>query len=83
MSLEQSLKAHIKKITEDLQQQRTQAQQNIKKAQQRQKEYYDKKIIKPVEFQIGEQVLIYDLAKDKNRRRKNRAAGTNVSYVVL
>ncbi|CAG8856559.1 40997_t:CDS:1, partial [Gigaspora margarita] len=54
ISLEESLKLHIKKITENLQEQRTQARQKIKEAQQRQKEYYDKKI-RSIEFQIGDQ----------------------------
>ncbi|CAG8775822.1 24574_t:CDS:2, partial [Gigaspora rosea] len=39
--LEQSLELHIGKITEQLHQQRLQAQKNIQEAQKRQKEYHD------------------------------------------
>ncbi|CAG8801901.1 7537_t:CDS:2, partial [Gigaspora margarita] len=49
--LEQSLDLHIKKITEQLYQQRFQAQYNIQEAQQKQKEYYDYNL-KSIKFKI-------------------------------
>ncbi|KAF0372164.1 retrotransposable element [Gigaspora margarita] len=62
--LEQSLDVHIQKITEQLHQQRLQAQNNIQEAQQRQKEYHDH-CIRTIEFKIGDQVLLYEFAKEK------------------
>ncbi|CAG8461909.1 16445_t:CDS:2 [Racocetra fulgida] len=55
---------HINKITAELGQHREQAQHNIKKAQGRQKRYYDNKI-KVVEFKISDLVLFYDSVKEK------------------
>ncbi|CAG8607255.1 14986_t:CDS:2, partial [Dentiscutata heterogama] len=37
---------------------------NIKKAQEKQKGYYDKSL-KPIKFKIEDQVLLYELAKEK------------------
>ncbi|CAG8764563.1 20740_t:CDS:1, partial [Racocetra persica] len=51
-------------ITEQLSQQQMQAQANIKKIQEKQKEYYNKNI-KPIEFKIDDQVLLYKLVKEK------------------
>ncbi|CAG8804343.1 2096_t:CDS:1, partial [Gigaspora rosea] len=51
ISLDQLMNLHIKKITEQLHQQRLQAQKNIHKAQEKQKEYYDRSI-RPIEFKI-------------------------------
>ncbi|CAG8838189.1 16558_t:CDS:1, partial [Gigaspora margarita] len=62
--LDQLVNLHIKKITEQLHQQRLQAQNNIQEAQRRQKEYHDR-YIKTIEFKIGNQVLLYELAKKK------------------
>ncbi|CAG8515191.1 1518_t:CDS:2 [Dentiscutata erythropus] len=52
-ALEQSLDQYIEKITK-----------NIRNAQEKQKGYYDKNI-RPIEFKIGDQVLLYELAKEK------------------
>ncbi|CAG8613318.1 30428_t:CDS:1, partial [Gigaspora margarita] len=62
--LEQSLDRHIKKITEQLHQQRLQAQNNIQEAQRRQKEYHDR-CIKTTEFKIKDQFLLYESTKEK------------------
>ena len=52
---DQQLQQHIDFITDDFQQIRLQAQQ-------KQKQYYDKGI-KPEKFNIGDKVLLYELAK--------------------
>ena len=50
-STEESLQQHIKYITEDLQNIRINAKENIGKAQQNQRKYHDQKV-KPIKFNI-------------------------------
>ncbi|CAG8756164.1 9892_t:CDS:2 [Dentiscutata erythropus] len=62
----------------ELEQQRLQAQHNIQEAQQKQKEHYDQDI-RAVKFKIGDQVLLYESAKEKvyrDKLRENRKALT-------
>ncbi|CAG8638354.1 19652_t:CDS:1, partial [Dentiscutata erythropus] len=70
-TLEQALDQHIEKITKQLNQQRLQAQTNIKNAQEKQKGYYDKNI-KSIEFKIDDQVLLYKSANEKVYSNKLR-----------
>ncbi|CAG8785842.1 38144_t:CDS:2, partial [Gigaspora margarita] len=49
---------------EFISQKRLQAQDNIQKAQRRQKNYYNYSI-RPIEFRIGDQVLLHESAKEK------------------
>jgi hypothetical protein len=63
-STEESLQQHIKYITEDLQNIRINAKENIGKAQDNQRKYHDQKV-KSVKFNIGDKVLLYKSAKAK------------------
>ena len=56
----------VNKLLED----RGKIQTRIRKQQQKQKEYHDRKIINPIEYEIGEKVLIYDAAKRTSYTRK-------------
>ena len=59
---------------------RLQAQQNIGKAQQKQKQYHDKGI-RPVEFNIGDKVLLYESAKAGVHGNKFREKWTGPYYI--
>ena len=64
--LEENLLTRLYTLTEDLPNRREQAKKNIKKSQQRQKFYWDKKLKKVRKmFKKEEQVLCYDAARDK------------------
>ena len=69
--MEKQLQQHINFITNDLQNIRITAQQNIGKAQEKQKWYYDQGI-KIEKFNIGNKVLLYKSAKAKVYRDKFR-----------
>ena len=61
-----TLAERIKFIVEKLPKVRNQAKETIKKSQENQKKYHDKKYkIKRKEFNIGEKVLYYNAAKEK------------------
>jgi len=45
---------------------REQTKLQIKKMQQKQKDYHDQQITREINFQIGDKVLMYDAAKDKH-----------------
>ena len=61
-----SLVEWIRSIIEKLPKIRNQAKEMIKKSQENQKKYHDKKYkIKQGEFNIGEKVLYYNAAKEK------------------
>ena len=79
-SHDQQLQRHINFITENLQQMRLQGQQNIEKAQQKQKQYHDQKI-KPQKFNIGDKVLLYEAAKAKVHGDKFREKWTGPYYI--
>ena len=79
-SHDQQLQRHINFITEDLQQMRLQGQQNIEKAQQKQKQYHDQKI-KSQKFNIEDKVLLYKLAKAKVHKDKFREKWTELYYI--
>jgi hypothetical protein len=79
-SHDQQLQRHIDFITDDFQQMRLQAQQNIGKAQQKQKQYHDKGI-RPVEFNIGDKVLLYESAKAGVHGNKFREKWTGPYYI--
>ena len=55
----------IHQLVENVPQIRAQTQEQIKKAQNRQKNLHDNKLKKPVKYQIGEKVLYYNAAKEK------------------
>ena len=49
---------------------RGQTQSRIKRQQLRQKEYHDRRIVKPVIYEIGDKVLIYEAAKQTSHTGK-------------
>ncbi|EXX63077.1 hypothetical protein RirG_155710 [Rhizophagus irregularis DAOM 197198w] len=55
----------INSLMEDLPNIRSQAKENIEKSQEKQKKYHDKKYKMKKNFQIGDKVLYYDAAKEK------------------
>ena len=60
-----TLVERIEHLIENLPKKRNEAKQNNKKAQEKQKEYHDKKIKKTQYFKIGDKVLYYNAAKEK------------------
>ncbi|CAI2200233.1 1545_t:CDS:1, partial [Funneliformis geosporum] len=44
---------------------RQKAKENVTKAQENKKRQHDSKIKKPIEYQIGDKVLLYETAKEK------------------
>src|SRR6185437_12990329 len=65
--LEENLLTRLYTLIEDLPTKKEQAKKNIRKAQQRQKFYWDKKLKKVRQlFEKEEQVLYYDAARDKH-----------------
>jgi len=50
---------------ENLEINRQKAKDNVTKAQEKQKSRHDSKIKKPIEYQIGDKVLLYEAAKEK------------------
>lgn len=79
-TMEKQLQQHIDFITNDLQNLHTNAQQNIGKAQEKQKRYYDQGI-KMEKFNIGDKVLLYESAKAKVHGDKFREKWTGPYYV--
>jgi len=79
-TLDQQLQQHIRFITDDLQQIRLEARQNIGKAQEKQKYYHDQGI-KPQKFNIGDKVLLYESAKAKVHGDKFREKWTGPYYI--
>jgi hypothetical protein len=77
---EESLQQHIGYITEDLQNLRLNARDNIEKAQEKQRKYHDQKV-KPIKFNIGDKVLLYELAKAKVHGDKFREKWTGPYYI--
>jgi transposase InsO family protein len=73
--LERDLEDHVNLITERLHHVQNLARENINKAQEGQKERYDKKV-KPRLFQIGEQVLLRESAQDQVHGDKFRPKWT-------
>lgn len=78
--MEKQLRQHIDFITEDLQNIRLDAQQNIEKAQEKQKQYHDKGL-KVEKFNIGDKVLLYESAKAKVHGNKFREKWTGPYYI--
>ena len=78
--IEESLQQHIEYITEDLQNIRINAKENIGKAQDNQRKYHDQKV-KPVKFNIGDKVLLYESAKAKVHGDKFREKWTGPYYI--
>ena len=60
-----TLGERIKRIIEELPKIRFKVKEEICKAQNKQKEYHDKKVKFQEEFEIGDKVLYYNAAKDK------------------
>jgi hypothetical protein len=56
---------HLENLIETLPQEQEKAKQRVEKSQQKQKDRHDKKIRHPVSFLIGNKVLYYDAAKEK------------------
>jgi hypothetical protein len=77
---EESLQQHIGYITEDLQNLRLNARDNIEKAQEKQRKYHDQKV-KPIKFNIGDKVLLYESAKAKVHGDKFREKWTGPYYI--
>ena len=55
----------IRQLVDNVPQIRIQAKERIKQAQIRQKQVHDDKLRKPVTYQIGDKVLYYNAAKEK------------------
>jgi len=79
-TMEEQLQQHIDFITEDLQNICMDAQQNIGKAQEKQKRYYDQGV-KTEKFNIGDKVLLYESAKAKVHGDKFREKWTGPYYI--
>jgi hypothetical protein len=62
---ETSITEHINHIIEELPKERDQAKLRIENSQKHQKEYHDKKGKRKQEFKIGDKVLYYNAAKEK------------------
>jgi hypothetical protein len=77
---EESLQQHIEYITEDLQKLRLDARDNIGKSQEKQRKYHDQKV-KPIKFNIGDKVLLYESAKAKVHGDKFREKWTGPYYI--
>ena len=67
---EHNLLTHVHHLVEDLPVVRLQAKDQIEIVQDRQKEMYDKKINKEQHFQIGQKVLYFKAAQDKQHTGK-------------
>ena len=60
-----TLNNRVKEMSEDLTQAKKKAIENIKKSQNNQKKYHDRKIKRRSDLNIGDKVLFYDAAKAK------------------
>ncbi len=60
-----SLMQRIQEIIEEIPKGRWKAKEQIQKVQEKQKEYHDKRITQKEEFNIGDKVLYYNAAKEK------------------
>ena len=60
-----TIKERIYQIIEELPKIRNKARENNEKSQEKKKDYHDKKIKKEHKFSIGEKVLYYKAAKEK------------------
>ena len=76
----QQIQAYIDYITIGLEQVQTNAQQNIEKAQRKQKQYYDK-FIKEKQFVISDKVLLYQSAQAKVHGDKFREKWKGPYYI--
>src|SRR6266540_359760 len=63
--IEITLNDRVKKMSVDLTQARKKAIENIEKSQSNQKKYHDRKIKRKSDLNIGDKVLLYDVAKAK------------------
>jgi transposase InsO family protein len=79
-SWEDSFNHHIEHITTTLQQQREQAQQNIKESQEKQKERHDNNL-HSLTFSIGDKVLLFESAKAKVHGDKIREKWRGPFYI--
>ena len=55
----------IVKLIDQLPEERNKARRNIEESQDKQKKYHDQNIKKKSQFHVGEKVLLYDAAKEK------------------
>lgn len=60
-----TLGERVKELMHDLTESWNRAKENIKGSQEKQKEYYDKHGKRKQEFNVGDKVLLYDAAKEK------------------
>src|SRR6266511_1086783 len=60
-----TLNERVKELLVDLTQEKKKAIENIEKSQSKQKKYYDRKIKRKSDLNIGDKVLLYDVAKVK------------------
>src|SRR6185295_14660 len=67
---EENLLSRLYTLVDILPEERGKTQIRIRKQQQKQKEYHDRKIIKPIEYEIGDKVLVYDAAKHTSHTGK-------------
>jgi len=67
---EENLLTRLYTLVNKLPEDRRKTQTRIRKQQQKQKEYHNRKIINPIEYEIGDKVLIYDAAKHTSHTGK-------------
>ncbi|CAI2188589.1 13402_t:CDS:2, partial [Funneliformis geosporum] len=82
---DEPIRKRIEYLIENLPKERNEAKKNNKKAQEKQKEYHDKKIKKTQYFKIGDKVLYYNAAKEKQWSGKlaNKWKGPYYIHEVL
>jgi hypothetical protein len=68
--VEENLLTRLYDLTNILPKERNQTQTRIFRQQQKQKEYYDRKIVTPIVYEIGDKVLVYDAAKHTSHTGK-------------
>jgi hypothetical protein len=76
-----SLLDRIEDLVNVLPQSRENAKKQIRKVQQKQKSYHDQQQIRKVQFQIGDQVLMYNAAKDKQWSEKLESKWKGPFYI--
>ena len=78
---EQNLVSHIETLMDELPEKRIQAKNKIEKAQVKQKQYHDKHIKQEIQFSIGDKVLYFNVAKDKQHTGKLQPKWKGPYYV--
>ena len=68
--MEGNMLDRLYQLTEELSTTQGTAQENIRKAQRKQKKRFDLKAIRKRKFKIGDKVLTYNVARDKHFTEK-------------